>query len=77
MTTPSAGARRLPQFPPKNPLDEIVPSNIRLKQRLWDRLDRIAEAEGKSRNEVIVFFLEWACEDYEEGKAAKTHHSKK
>lgn len=76
MTLKKAGVRRLPQFPPKDPLEEVVSSSVRLKQKLWDALDRVASAEGKSRNEVIVFFLEWACQDYEEGKSAKHHHKK-
>lgn len=71
------GARKsVPEFPPKDPLDDIVPSNIRLTRRLWERLDRIAGAEDKSRNEVITFFLEWACADYERVKAEKKNHKK-
>lgn len=76
---PGVGARKLPAFPPEDPLDEIVPSNVRLRRRDWNRLDLIARAEGKSRNEVIAFFLEWACQDYERVKAAKLEpgHDKK
>lgn len=58
-----------PLFPDEDPSEKIVASNLRLKQRLWDRLDAIAKAEGRSRNEVATYFLEWACTDYEQAKA--------
>lgn len=61
----------MPVFPEPDPLDEVVPSNIRLTRRLWDRLERISQLEDKSRNEVISFFLEWACEDYERSRPEK------
>lgn len=77
MAEPSSGARTVPLFPEKDPQDEIVPSNVRLTRRLWDRLERISELEDKSRNEVVAFFLEWACDDYERAKASKQHHHKK
>lgn len=58
----------MPQFPKPDPLEQVVPSNVRLKRRLWARLDEIAKSEDKSRNEVMEFFLTWACEDYDAGK---------
>lgn len=61
-----------PEFPPEDPKEKIVPISIRLKRRTWDRIERIADEEGRSRNEVVVFFLEWACDDYEAAKARKS-----
>lgn len=57
--------RKLPEFPPDDPAKAPIPSNIRLPRKLWDRLDAIAKKERRSRNEVISFFLEWACDDYD------------
>lgn len=59
------GATHLPEFPKEDPEKKVTPSNIRLEKRLWERLDKIAKAEDRSRNEVVAFFLEWACDDYD------------
>lgn len=58
-------------FPGADPLDEITPSNIRLKRRQWAELQSVAESEGKSRNEVIAYFLDWAHGHYQHAKKAK------
>jgi len=69
MRRPQLGARRLaPQFPDEDPEDAYVGINTRLRRRLWKRLQRIADAEGKSRNYVVEFFLQWAADDYEATK---------
>lgn len=64
------GARRVPQFPSEDPKKKVG-VNIRLPKYLWKRLDEIAETEGKSRNYVIEFFLEWAADDYATGRRTK------
>lgn len=61
----------MPEFPKEDPEKKVTPSNIRLEKRLWDRLDRIARQEGRSRNEVCSFFLEWACDDYDQAQQRK------
>lgn len=65
------GATRLPEFPKEDAEKKVIPSNIRLEKRLWARLDLIARAEKRSRNEVVAFFLEWACDDYEQAQQRK------
>ena len=64
------GNNRLPEFPPKD-AERPVPINIRLPRELWERLDAVAKREGRSRNEVVTFFLRWACDDYEAAQARK------
>jgi hypothetical protein len=64
-TVMKRGANRLPEFPKEDPKKRIIPSNIRLEKALWERLDHVAKVEGVSRNEVIVYFLTWACNDWE------------
>jgi hypothetical protein len=66
------GRRPVPEFPPDNPEEEVRRQPVALKERLWTRLARIAEAEGKSRNRVIEFFLEWAADDWELAKSRKS-----
>jgi hypothetical protein len=65
------GKRKVPEFPEDNPEDDLKSQPVRLKKRLWDRLTAIAEAEGKSRNRVVEFFLEWAADDWEQAQARK------
>lgn len=60
-----------PEFPKPDPLEVIRPNQVRLKQGLWDRLRRIAATEEKSLNEVVSFFLTWACDDYDAAHARK------
>jgi hypothetical protein len=60
-----------PEIPKDDPLDEITPNQVRLKERLWRRLRAIAEEEGKSLNFVVGFFLQWAVDDYDQAKARK------
>ena len=60
-----------PQFPPSDPDEEYEEKNTRLKHGLWERLARIAKAEGKSRNYVMAFFLSWAADDYEAQRKSK------
>lgn len=59
----------MPQFPPDDPSKEYEGKNTRLRRELWERLARIAKSEGKSRSYVIEYFLTWAADDYETGKA--------
>ena len=63
-----SGVRRLPQFPPDDPNEVYEGKNTRLKRALWERLAKIARAEGKSRSHVIEFFLSWAADDYDATK---------
>ncbi len=65
------GKRQVPEFPEDDPETEIKSQPVRLQKRLWDRLAVIAEAEGKSRNRVVEFFLEWAADDWEQGRLRK------
>jgi hypothetical protein len=64
---------RLPEFPKVDPSEEIHANNVRLKRGLWDRLRKIGEEQTpkRSMNQVIEFFLEFACDDYEQAKARK------
>lgn len=61
----------MPEFPKPDALEKIVPSNIRLTRRMWQRLDAVAKAEGLSRAEVIAHFLKWACDDWDVIQATK------
>lgn len=65
------GKRQVPEFPPDDPEEEVKRQPVSLQKRLWDRLTHIAESEGKSRNRVIEFFLEWAADDWEQAKSRK------
>ncbi len=71
MKRPQPGARVPPEFPKPDPNEEIRANQVRLKHRLWERLKRIAAEEGRSMNEVVSFFLEWAADDYDQAKARK------
>lgn len=63
----------MPEFPPPNPDDEIVGNQVRMRRALWAKLKRIGAEQQprRSMNEVIVFFLEWATEDYELARSRK------
>ncbi len=65
------GARVAPLFPAEDPQKKLGSSNVRLERQLWDRLDSVAKKEKRSRNDVIAFFLEWACDDYEKRSGRK------
>jgi hypothetical protein len=63
-----------PEFPKPDPDDEVRSNQVRLKEKLWRRLKKIAAEQEpkKSMNDVITFFLEWAADDYEQAKARRT-----
>lgn len=56
-------------LPPKT---ELSSTGIRVPKALLKRLEEIAGMEDYSRNEVILYFLEWALKEYEKEKTAES-----
>ena len=46
---------------------ESVVRGVRIDPRLWAELQRIAEARGQSRNEMIVDILRNCCTNFKKG----------
>lgn len=65
--------KSVPQFEQPDPDREVLKKQVRLEKRLWERLKVIGREQTpkRSMNAVIEFFLEWAIEDYELGKAQR------
>lgn len=62
----------VPVIPEKDPRDrETVSTGIQIPVWVRTRLEELAEAEGYSRNEIIVFLLKWGLEQYEAERKAK------
>lgn len=59
--------------------------SVYLPKSLWERLSAIAadsarddpDGRGYSRNEVIVHFLKWACDEHEREVAERRPHKKR
>lgn len=58
-------------IPKKNPKHQTKTTSIRLTLELEERIDKIVKVEREySRNEVLVYLLEWATSQYEKGASA-------
>lgn len=57
----------MPEFPKPPPAKPVRANNIRLSVELWERLKKIGALQEppRSLNEVVAFFLEWACDDWD------------
>lgn len=46
---------------------ESVVRGVRIDPRLWEELQRVAEARGQSRNEMIAEILQNCCTNFKKG----------
>lgn len=51
-------------IPPKPKEPKVVGTSVRLPEEMVTRLDEIALETERSRNEVVVYLLQWAMQQY-------------
>jgi hypothetical protein len=58
-----------PILPPRGPAGPFTQATIRLPKPLLELIERIAEEEGYSRNEVVQHFLQYAITEFQRERA--------
>lgn len=72
--TPVIGAVAVSRIlPPKEKTEAMITTSLRAPRALLKELNDIADAEGRSRNDVMLHFWTWAIQEYraEQGRKVK------